>query len=105
MELYKIIRAINNSAYELDLLSSMKNIFLIFHLWLLYRIINNSLPGQKQPPPSSIHTDKDDADYSTKEILDFKMNKRRKDSVTRDKDCLMYKIKYIKYDNDDDPPI
>lgn len=102
---YKIIRAINNSAYELDLPSSMKNVFPVFHPWLLHRIIDDPLPSQKQPPPPPVHIDENGADHPAEEILDSKVDKRRKDPVTGDKGCLMYKIKYTEYDNDDDPPV
>lgn len=41
-------------------------------------------------------------DYLAEEILNFKINIKRKDLVTKKKDYLIYKIKYIDYDNDDD---
>ena len=49
-----------------------------------------------------MHTDEDETNHSTKEIFNFKINKRRKDLFMRKKGCLIYKIKYIKYDDDDD---
>ena len=52
-----------------------------------------------------MHTNDDDADHDAEEILDFKIDKRRKDSVTNEKEYLMYKIKYSEYDDDEDSPI
>ena len=49
-----------------------------------------------------MHANKKKANYSTKMILDFKINKKRKDFVIEFKDCLIYKIKYIDYNNNDD---
>ena len=101
---FKIIRAINNSAYELDLPKSLGATFPVFHPWLLHRIINDPLPGQKQPPPPPVHVDEEGADHPAEEILDSKIDGRRKDPLTGAKGCLMYKIKYEGYDEGEDPP-
>ena len=101
---FKIVRAINNSAYELSLPSTMKGVFPVFHPWLLHNITDDPLPGQRQPPPPPVHTDEEGADHPAEEILDSRIDKRRKDPVTGSKGCLMYKIKYTGYDDDDDPP-
>ena len=37
--------------------------------------------------------------YNAEEILKFKLNKRKNDFIINKKKCLIYKIKYIKYDN------
>ena len=105
MRSYKITRVINNSAYELRLPDSMKKVFPVFHPWLLHRFVDDPLPEQKQSSSPPIHTNDDDANHDAKEILDFKIDKRRKDSVTGEKECLMYKIKYSGYDNDEDSSI
>ena len=52
-----------------------------------------------------MHTDEDEADHSTEEIFDFRINKKRKDFITDFKDCLMYKIKYIEYNENNEPLI
>ena len=49
-----------------------------------------------------IHINEKEANYSTKKIFDFKINKKRKFFIIRFKDYLIYKIKYIDYNNDDD---
>ena len=48
-----------------------------------------------------IHTNKKRTNYSTKKILDFKINKKRKNLIIKFKDYLIYKIKYIDYNNND----
>ena len=52
-----------------------------------------------------MHTNDDDADHDTKKILDSKIDKRRKDSITGEKEYLMYKIKYSEYNDDEDSSI
>ena len=37
-----------------------------------------------------------------KKIFDFKINKKRKDFIIKFKGYLIYKIKYIDYNNNDD---
>ena len=49
-----------------------------------------------------IYINEKEANYSTKKIFDFKINKKRKFFIIRFKDYLIYKIKYIDYNNDDD---
>ena len=46
-----------------------------------------------------IYINEKKANHLTKKIFDFKINKKRKFFITRFKDCLMYKIKYINYNN------
>ncbi|KAG9375558.1 hypothetical protein A1F94_013880 [Pyrenophora tritici-repentis] len=45
-----IVRAINNTAYELDLPANMKRIHNVFHPWLLHLVDDNPLTGQTQDP-------------------------------------------------------
>ncbi len=40
---YKIVRVINNIAYELDLPDGIRKTFPVFHSWLLYLDNSNSL--------------------------------------------------------------
>lgn len=49
---------------------------------------------QSHPPPKTIDEDEDGAEYEAEEIVDSTIDKRRKDSATGRKGCLMYKIKY-----------
>ena len=74
----------------------MSSIFPIFYLQLLHLDKSDLLSGQIIPPLSSIWFDKDISlrKYVAKEILDSRIDKRRKDPVSRKKRCLMYKIKF-----------
>ena len=56
---FRIIRVIDNSAYELKLPPSMSSIFLVFHLWLLHLDKSDPLPGQIIPSPPRIWFDED----------------------------------------------
>ena len=49
-----------------------------------------------------MHTNENEANYLTKKIFNFKIDKRRKDFITNSKDCLMYKIKYIEYNENNE---
>lgn len=42
---FKIIRVIDNNAYELDLPEAINGVFPIFYPWLLYLNKSNPLPG------------------------------------------------------------
>ena len=48
-----------------------------------------------------MHINEKRINYLIKEILDFRINKKRKYFIIKFKDYLMYKIKYINYDNND----
>ncbi len=78
----------------------MSRIFLIFHPWLLHLDKNDSLPGQILPPPPPIWFDEDIGlgEYVAVEILDSRIDKRRKDLVSGKRGCLMYKIKFMDRD-------
>ena len=43
--------------------------------------------------------DEEENIYDVAKILDFKINDRRKNSVTKDKEYLLYKIKWTNYKN------
>ena len=49
-----------------------------------------------------IYINEKKANYLIKKILDFKINKKWKIFIIKFKDYLMYKIKYINYNNNDD---
>ena len=54
--LWKIIRIIDNKAYELEIPDQLKNVGLtpIFHPWKLYLAPSNPFPGQVLPPEPPI---------------------------------------------------
>ena len=97
---FTVIRAINNTAYELDLPQTLRGIFPVFHPWLLHLDNSDPLPGQQEPPPPPVHVDEGYAHYVAEEIIDSKIDKRRNDPVTGQRGCLMYKIKYKGFDDD-----
>lgn len=68
---FKIVRTINNSAYELDLPQSMSGIFPVFYPWLLHLDKSNPLPGQIIPPPPPIWFDEEVGlgEYIAEDIL------------------------------------
>ena len=59
----------------------MSSIFPVFHPWLLHLNKSDPLPGQIIPLPSPIWFDEDIGlgEYVAEEILDSRMDKRRKD--------------------------
>ena len=97
---YLIIRAINNFVYEFKLLEIMKNIFLVFHFWFLHLKNNEFLSNQKSIISNFIQINFENDVWVVDEILKFKIDKRRNNSTTKIKNCLMYKIKWQNYDNE-----
>lgn len=49
-----------------------------------------------------MYVNKDSADHLIKKILDFKIDNRRRDSLIKIKNCLMYKIKYEGFNEGED---
>lgn len=58
---FQIIKAHNNSAYELDLPPSMNKIHPVFHPWLLHLDNSDPLPRQRIPPPPPLEIDEEGA--------------------------------------------
>ena len=97
---YSIVRAINNCVYELKLLDVIKDIFFVFHFWLLHLDDDKSLSNQKSTILNLIKTNFEEDAWTIDEILKSRIDKRRNDSTTKIKSCLMYKIKWQNYDNE-----
>ena len=95
---YKIVRVINNMAYEIALPETLKGVHPVFHPWLLYLDDDNPLPGQYEPPPPPVNVDEEGEDHEAEEILDSRIDKRRNDPLTGKKGCLVYKVKYKGYE-------
>lgn len=100
---FRIIKAYGNSAYELELPSSMGRLYPVFHPWLLHLDNSDPLPGQRTPPPPPVDIDQEGEIWEVAEILDSKIDGRKKDPVTNQKGCLMYKIKYTGPEAHDNP--
>ena len=57
LNLYKITRVINNNVYEFDFLEIMRNLFNVFHSWLLHLNDDKSLQNQVKKFLSRIKID------------------------------------------------
>ena len=96
---FPVVKVINNMAYELKLPDGM-NIFPVFHPWLLHLDNNDLLPGQIESPPPPVQTDESGTKNFVDEVLDSKIDGRRKDFLTGEKGCFVYKFKWTGYTND-----
>ena len=95
---FKIIRAIDNNAYELKLSEIMNEMFPVFHSWFLHFENNNLMSEQKDHEPASVATDAQEKLYDVEKILNSKIDKRMNDSNTKRKDCLCYKIRWMNWE-------
>ena len=72
---WKIVRIIDNKAYELDIPQNLKNVGLtpIFHPWKLHLAPSNPFPGQVLPPgpPVLITENDEEATHEEWEILEI----------------------------------
>ncbi len=93
LSLFRIIKAINNSVYKPELSDAMKRLYSVFHLRMLYLHNSNLLSRQIDSSLSFIEVDEETQteNYEATEILNARIDKRRKDSVTDIKRCLMCK--------------
>ena len=98
---FKIIKAYDNMAYELELPLAMKSIHPVFHPWLLHLDNSDPLPGQHIPPQPPVGIEEGDKIYEVEEITSSRIDGRRKDPITGEKGCLMYRVKWTNWP---DPP-
>ena len=92
---YEVIRVIdNNSACELKLPDSIKGVYPVFYIWLLHLDRSNLLPRQVIDPPPPIEVNDEGEEHEVLEVINSKINNRRKDPLTNKKGCLIYKILY-----------
>ncbi|KAG9376698.1 Asp-protease-2 multi-domain protein [Pyrenophora tritici-repentis] len=108
-----IVRAINNTAYELDLPANMKRIHNVFHPWLLHLVDDNPLTGQTQDPEVPAEFDpevEDDTEYTVEAIEDCRINKKLKDPAARGRKgkttqgLLQYLVRWANYPDGPDNP-
>ena len=97
LDSFKIIRVINNNVYELKLSKFMKDVFSVFHLWLLHLKNSNLMFEQENHESDFVIIDAQDALYDIEEILNFKIDKRMNDSATTQKECLCYRVRWVKW--------
>ena len=99
LELYEIIRAINNFVYELNLSKFLKSVFSVFHFWLLHLEDSDSLFEQKDHESNLIAIDSESNElWEVEKILKFKINMRMTDFESQQSDiknCLCYYVKWV----------
>ena len=87
-----------NNIYKLNLLAIMKDIFLVFHSWLLHLDDDVFLKKQHQANLELIIIDYEFV-YEIEKIIDSRMNNKRNDLVIDRKKCLQYRIRWANYAN------
>ena len=99
LNFFKIIRVIDNCAYELKLSQIMNECFSMFHFWFLHFDDENSMFEQQNVQSSFVAIDANENLWKIDEILNFKIDRRMNDSITRTKDCLRYRVKWSNQNN------
>ena len=94
LDSFRVKRVIDNCVYKLKLSNAMQDIYSVFHSWLLHIDDNVSLQSQRESNAQFAFIDKKREVWYIDEILDFKIDKRRKNSIIEKlEECLKYKIK------------
>ena len=94
LESFKIVKVVDNMIYELKLLEVMQNIFSVFHSWFLHLNDETFLKNQNDFDSESLKMNENSV-YYLNEIIDFRINRRFNDSITRTRNFLKYKIKWF----------
>jgi hypothetical protein len=105
---YKIIRAIDNMAYELDLPHGLHRIHNVFHPWLLHKV-EAPLPSQVVDPEGHVEAAdpniEDDTEYVVEAILQSRTDSEQRDpGDRRRKGLLQYLVKWANYPEGPDNP-
>jgi len=91
---YKIIGQPGSHSFTLHLPDSMRAIHPVYHVSMLEPSPPNTIPNRIQPPPPPVEVD-GDLEYEIEEILDSKIDNRRR--------CkLLYLVRWTGYENTDD---
>ena len=99
LNFFSIKRVIDNCVYELKLSKVMKNIHSMFHFWLLHVNDDTSREEQRDSKSNYIFIDVQKNAWQIDKILNFKINRRRKNFITKKREsCFKYKIRWIKND-------
>ena len=91
---FKIVKIVDNMIYELKFFEIMQSIFSVFHSWLLHLNDETFLKNQNDFDSESLKMNENFVYYSN-EIIDFRINRKFNDSVTRTRNFLKYKIKWF----------
>ena len=91
---YEIIAQVGSVSFTLRLPDSMRSIHPVFHVSMLEPATPNEIPNRIQSPPPPVDID-GEPEFEISEILDSKIDKRRK--------CkLLYLVKWAGYEGTDD---
>lgn len=93
---FQIEKIYDHAAYKLDLPEPLKALYPAFHPWLLHPFDNQPLPGQNEvQPPQEIELDDDGIErFPIIQLLDSKIDRRRRDPLTGERGLLMYKVEW-----------
>ena len=90
---FEIIAQVGRASFTLRLPDQLRAVHPVFHVSQLEPATPNTIPNRVQPPPPPIEVD-DDFEYEISEILDSKLDKRRK--------CkLLYLVRWTGYEGTD----
>ena len=90
---FEIIAQVGPASFTLRLPEHMKAVHPVFHVSQLELSTPNTIPNRIQPPPPPVEVD-DDIEYEIAEILDSKLDQRRK--------CkLLYLVRWAGYEGTD----
>ena len=90
---FEIIAQVGGASFTLRLPEQLRAVHPVFHVSQLEPATQNMIPNWVQPPPPPIEVDKD-LEYEISEILDSKIDKRRK--------CqLLYLVRWTRYEGTD----
>ena len=90
---FEIIAKVGPSSFTLRLPNHLRAVHPVFHVSQLEPATPNTIPNRVQPPPPPIEVD-DDFEYEISEILDSKLDQRRK--------CkLLYLVRWTGYEGTD----
>jgi hypothetical protein len=76
----------------------LSQVYPVFHPWLLHPYDDHPLVGQRQEPQGPVDVDEEGDLYEVEDILDSKVDRRRKDTQTGKKGVLRYLIKWTGWD-------
>ncbi|GJF00601.1 related to transposon-encoded proteins [Phanerochaete sordida] len=90
---YKVVAKVGPQLYSLQLLRKFRAVHPAYHISMLEPHVFSSIPGRTLSPPPLVELD-GELEYKISEIVDFKIDKRRR--------CpLLYKVRWLNYEATD----
>src|SRR6266508_1981194 len=90
---YKLIAQVGTHSFTLKLPKALRSVHPVFHVSMLEPHTVSSIPNRTDPPPAPVEVD-GDLEYEIAEVLDTKIDKRRR--------CkLLYLVKWLGYEGTD----